>query len=227
MPYRRRFRKFRRTRRPRRGFRKFKARVKRAVNTYAEHKHVLYDITSVYSSIGNTWREDDFPGLVTQGVSDATHRIGNRFGVTSFRLKGNLFGGASGNVTGDDLFNNVRIVVYSNKADKAGSALTPFVTNSIGMNDPIRKYNLPGLIRVYRDMMIPITNSPIDSDTAAPGHRSVDISIRFKRPLQIQCIGGSAHYNQTQLYVCVISDSTAVPNPGFDMGYIEMRYVDL
>lgn len=228
MPFRRRriFRRARRfTRRPRQ--RRFRARVARVVQSVAEHKHADFTATSYWASIGNTWTDIDLLNAIQTGADPHSNRIGNKISVTSLYIKGTVFGGAIGTVTGDDLYNSLRYVIYTAKYDASGSAFHPLQSSAVAMQMPIRKENVPSLTRVYRDKFLTFTNMPVDADTAAPQGRLVNIYIKFKRPLVVTYSANTgAFHNDVHLFFSAISDSTAVPNPGFTSGFVTATYTD-
>lgn len=190
-----------------------------------EMKHFTYALTT-YGSVGNTWAEYDWLNAIQQG-DDYNNRIGRKIAVHYFRFKGTFWGGAQGTALTDDLYNNIRLVCWTQHNNKTGAQQTPLTTATLGINSPIRKYNLPGLGKVYKDKYYALTNNPIDADTCAPAGRTVDWKIKFKKPLIVNFTNTGVHYNQTQLYIGMITDSTAIPHPGFTNGYLEVLFTDL
>lgn len=222
MPFRRRrrFRKFR----PRKRFYRRRGYVPRL---RPEHKYANTQLTASFSSVGNAWVEYDLLSPITAGTSPIAERIGRKISVIGVQIKGLLFGAATGFGGADDYFNSVRICVLGFHADKGGSSLSPLSTAGIGINNPITRTNTAGLSHIFRDNLIALTNPPYGSNLCAPGHRSVNIFIRFRKPLVVDFTGGTAHYNQYQLYLSMISDSTAIPNPGFASGWTRLIYTDV
>lgn len=230
MPYRKRTFRKRTYRKPRAAPRRFKARVRRVVQTITEHKRVEYTAISLYSSIGASWVENDLASVVVQGTSNVGHRIGAKIGITSFHVKGTIYGGAVGGVTADDLYNTIRMAIYTTKNQTGGSVVNPLLSSSpaITQHTPIRKENVKGLTRVYRDKFMTFQGNPVDADTAAPQGRNIDLFLKFKRPIVVTYDAASGVYhNDVHLYLSFISDSGSIPNPGFTTGWITLNYIDL
>ena len=143
-----------------------------------EMKHFTYAL-SPYASVSNTWAEFDWLNAIVQG-DEYSNRTGRKIAVHYFRFKGIFWGGANGSAVTDDLYNNVRLMCWIQHNAKTGSQQTPLATASLGINDPIRKYNLPGLGKVLKDKYYALTNQPIDADTASPAGRVIDWKIKFK-----------------------------------------------
>lgn len=216
--YRRRRRSTRRVTRP------VKRYVRRAIISSEEKKYMIAYLPTTHGSISNAWVEHDVLATLAAGT-DFTNRVGRDILVHNLLVKGTMFGGAQGSGF-DDLYNSVRLLIFTTHRETAGSALTPLATAGMSINQPILKGNLASLGRIYRDMQIAITNSPISTSDGAPGHRAVNIFIRFKRGLRVHFTHSIAGYNQTQLWVSAISDSAAVPGPGFTIGCIRATFTD-
>jgi len=203
-----------------------KPMVRRLIRAMAEHKQSTGALTSGWNSVSTAWTEVDLLAGIIEGGA-ITNRIGRKISITSLEIKGVLMGGAIGAITGDDMYNNIRMLIYVGNGNKFGSAITPLATAGVSINTPIRKYSHNWVSRVLRNQYIGITNQPIDADTAAPGHRPYNVFIKFKKPLHIQFTGSGTNTNQQQLWISMISDSTAVPHPGFTSGYFSVSWIDI
>ena len=181
--------------------------------------------TMALNSIGNIWYEYDILGAVTASAA-VSGRNGRKITLHSMRFRGNLFGGAVGAGGLDEYYNNVRFVIYGHRATKTGAALTPLGSSTISGTAPINNTVLSGLHKVYFDRMIPITNNPYAANNASPGSVSVDFFHRWKKPLMVSYTGDTTNFNQYSIYTAAISDSAAVPHPGFGMGYFEVTFYD-
>lgn len=181
--------------------------------------------TLTLNSIGSVWYEIDILGLITASAA-VSGRNGRKITLHSMRFRGNLFGGAVGAGGLDEYYNNVRFVIYGHRATKAGGAITPLATAGISGTAPINNTVLPGLHKLYYDKMIPITNNPYSGNNCAAGSVAIDYFHTFKKPLLVSYTGDTQHYNQYSIYTAAISDSAAVPHPGFGMGYFEITFYD-
>ena len=192
-----------------------------------ELKRIAVSIATLsLGSIGNIWYEYDILGAITASAA-VSGRNGRKITLHSMRFRGNLFGGAVGAGGLDEYYNNVRFVIYGHRATKAGAALTPLgSTPAITGTVPINNTVLPGLHQVYYDRMIPITNNPYAANNASPGNYSIDFFHRWKKPMLVSYTGDTTNFNQYSIYTAAISDSAAVPHPGFGMGYLEVTFYD-
>ena len=153
-------------------------------------------------------------------------RNGRKITLHSMRFRGNLFGGAVGAGGLDEYYNNVRFLTYGHRANKTGAALTPLGISTITGTAPVNNTVLPGLHQVYYDRMIPITSNPYAANNSSPGSVAIDFFHRWKKPLLVSYTGDTTNYNQYSIYTAAISDSAAVPHPGFGMGYLEVTFYD-
>lgn len=181
--------------------------------------------TMGFDSIGTAWREYDILGQIVPGAG-ANARIGRRIEIRSCRFRGVLSGGAVGGGPVDDYYDNVRIMMYTMSQNKT-VATTPASTAGFVINTPLNKLYMPGLGKVLYDQFIGITNQPWAANSAAPGMREIDVYHRFKKPVLCHFTGDLINTNQFQIFVSIVSDSAAVPHPGFGSGYFEVAYYDV
>lgn len=200
--------------------------IRSVVYKMSENHQSTGRLSNDFASVGASWIEIDMLAGIQEGT-DIFNRVGRKISVTSLEIKGVLMGGAVGGGTLDDLYNNLRLLIYTGCQVKSGSAITPLLTANFPISQPLRKYTYPFLSHVYRNMFIGITNSPVDADTAAPGHRKINIFIKFRKPLVCNFSGSGTNVNQTQLWVSMISDSATIPNPGFTVGYYSLNWKDI
>lgn len=191
----------------------------------AERKYYQVTLHSILGGISSAWTENDLLGGIAQGLDSYSQRIGRSIKVHAVQVKGNLFGGAAGVGGIDDLYSNIRLCLLRFSAAKTAS-LTPLQTAGVQINSPLSHTVNPGLDHVYRDTTIPITNQPFGAGLAAAGHRAVNWYVKFRRPLHVNYTTASAQSNQVQLYLSAISDSTAVPHPAFEVGWVKVIYTD-
>lgn len=180
---------------------------------------------AAFNSISSAWREYDILGPVTASAA-VNGRIGRTIQVHSYRLRGVLAGGAIGTLAADDYFDTIRLMIYVLEQVKTGAALTPANTAGYSLSTPLNTVYMPQLKKVLYDKIIGMTNIPYGANLCSAATREIDYYHMFKKPLVVKYTGDTANYNQTQLQVSMVSDSTAVPHPGFTSGYIEITYYD-
>lgn len=205
--------------------------LKRAIRTelarVGETKH--YDVqlsaAGVFPSIpGGAWTEV-LATFIGQGSAQNT-RVGSKIAVTGLKVHGMLNNGWTSGV-GGDAYNQVRCVVYDGNSGSAGRLATMGST----INAVVRGDSVTGINRLYKDMWIPL-NPGYGEETAisgiAGGPLTVPVSfyLHFKKPIVIDYSGG-ANTGNHGLWIAFISDSGAVPHPGFTAGYFSCSYKDL
>jgi len=182
----------------------------------------LTDVTYGFPSVGNAWTEREL-NLVAAGT-ESNQRTGRRIKLKSLEIKGTLAAGASGNVL-DDPYNNMRIVI--GLYDES----TPLTTGSATMFLPImRTLGTNGsLIKKYLDKFVALNVTSTEKgqgDGYAPQCKTFKFYKKWKKGIFIDYIGTDADDGTKFLYMSCISDSAAVPNPGFVTGYILLKYED-
>jgi len=207
-------------------YRQQKAVIKRVVHSLSEYKSQQFTLVSLFPSISSSWIEQDILGSIIQGTDAFGQRVGRQISVSSLQIKGLLFGGATGSGGLDDYYNDIRMVVMRTKIDKLGGAITPLTASGITINSPLTKNSIAGLDKVYSDKYIGLTNNPYGNALCAPAHRAINMYLKFKTPLKITYTGTGADRNQTQLYICLISDSGIIPSPGMTVGFVKVNYTD-
>lgn len=176
-------------------------------------------------SVGTAWREYDIVGQIIPGAG-VNSRVGRRIEIHSCRFRGILTGGATGGGPVDEYYNNIRLMIYTMKQNKT-AALTPAATAGYVINTPLNKLYMPGLEKVLYDRFIGMTNQPWAANSCSPATREVDMYKKFKNPILCNFTGDLINYNQFQIYVSMVTDSGAVPHPGFTSGYFEVSYYDV
>lgn len=181
--------------------------------------------STIFRSIPNTWREWDMLGDQVAGASVHT-RVGRKTAIHTIKIKGVLAGGAVGTGGADDYYNSIRMVIWIGAAAKVGAALTPISTAALPRDHPLNHEYVPGLKKVLLDKYIGITNQAYGANLCAAGVREIEYFHRFDPPLMVQYQNDLAQYNQTQIYLAMVSDSSAVPSPGFISGQYEYTFYD-
>jgi len=59
-----------------------------------------------------------------------------------------------------------------------------------------------------------------------PGVKYIHKKIVFRKPIKVSKNPGTTYVNKDIRFAC-LSDSTAVPNPGFTSGFIRARWIDV
>lgn len=203
------------------------ARVARRVVMRMSELHRLTPValTSSMGSISSTWNEIDLCDDIAMG-GDLGQRIGRKIAVNSFYLDGVLQGGQT-NLATDDRFNTVRFVLG------LWRSRTPCTANSLTMSSMINKsgYSVTGgasLIRKFRDFKVILSTPGADSTGYLPAVRKVRIYVKFRRPITILFPASAATTTQSMfLILSVISDSVAIPNPGFTSGSFTLSWYDI
>jgi len=155
---------------------------------------------------------------IAQGL-DFTDRIGRSIIIKSFRLDGQLVGGQTNSAV-DEQRNVFRIALVEMNA---GVALAAATFNVESIIDP--RY-VPGLKKVHFDQLISLASPGRDSTGYMPACRMVHIP-RIPMNVKIDYTSNVATSESgSVLWAWCISDSNAVPNPGFESGAMLTEYVD-
>lgn len=203
------------------------ARVaRRVVKRMAElHRTAPANLTASMGTITSIWNEIDLCDNIATGA-DVGQRLGRRIAINSFYLDGVLSGGQV-NSNLDDAFNTVRFVLGLWRSQG------PCAANSLDIGSMINKsgYSATGgvaLIRKYRDFKVILASPGADSSGYLPAVRKVRIYVKFRRPINITFPATAATTTQSVfLILSVISDSVAVPNPGFISGRYTLTWHDI
>lgn len=209
-----------------RAAKKSKAQIIPRISPTPELKRNYQSPTTLgMGSIANAWVEYDSMGAITTGVG-LNARVGRKVAVNSIKFKGVFGGGAIGSLGADDYYNVLRLCIWIGNNPNIGVAVTPLQSSSILLSMPINRDNVRGMGKVLYDKYHAFTNQPYGANICAPATKEITFFHRFKKPLVIQYTADSAYYNQRQIWLAAITDSTAVPNPGMIAGYWEMTWYD-
>lgn len=199
---------------------KIKKYVKRAIKSFsADHQNDLAMITN-YTSIGNAWIETDLTDI-DEG-DDLNARTGRMIQLSSFTLRGSFVGAQNGGVT-DDAYNTVRIVL----ALWDSTTNTPLATNGAIIDTIIQKERAfgKGLVKVYYDKTFMLNTPGVDGDGYLPAVKQISIFKKLGDKKIKYCSADGATAEQ-KLILSIISDSSAIVNPGFVHGRMNLRYED-
>lgn len=191
--------------------------VKRTLNRNIEMKYKNTLSTVSFASISNSWTELNLTDI-SQGDS-VIHRSGRELMIKAFHLNGILVGGQS-NLATDDNRNIVRVVLglWDNS--------TPLTTAGADINSYIapKQAQGAGLVKKYIDMIIPLVSQGQDSTGYMPAMRKINKFLKMSR--KIQYSADTSTSSNTFLVLSMISDSSAVSNPGFVQGSIKIFFQD-
>lgn len=198
---------------------KVKKYVKKAIISKAEHKISSSTLITNFNSVGNAWVELDTT-ILTQGVPQS-QRIGNSINVTSLGLRGVLVGGQA-NVATDDNRNVLRMVV----AIWDGRTATPLATNGATISSILRKDLATGngLIKILCDRTFVLTSPGRDSTGYMPYQKYIKFYKKIMRKIDYTTTVNTT--SQRKIIISMITDSAAVPHPGFVTGTWQLNFTD-
>lgn len=201
------------------------AQLARKIDQNIENKQITVSLQATYGAITTNWTESDLTNI-SQGTGSA-NRIGRKIRIKSIEIKGVIANGDAETAL-DDPYNVVRCVIGL-WAGPAGS--TPLATALTTIQAPIRK-NLGTrnyLVTKFLDRYIPLTVTSTEKgagDGYTPMLKSFKYYKRFKTGILITYGDDTTSYPDKRLILGMVSDSTAVPSPGFVVGYLVMTYED-
>lgn len=209
MVYGRRRRFYRKPKRFYRGARRIK-RYYRRRRSSVEVKHNEHDLAAEYPSIGNMWTHVDMTDIA-QGTGN-NQRLGNKITLTGYGIRGILEGGQT-NTALDDNSNIVRLIVALWDSDTA----MPLNDNSVTLGSTILKTSTfgKGLIKKLVDRTIDLRVYSLDSTGYLPASKQIRKYVRLNETIYYP---GNAGRANKKLIVGLLSDSMAIPNPGFTHG---------
>lgn len=197
--------------------------VRSVLDAEVEDKQATWSLATAFASIGNTWTELSL-AQPAEGVTGAT-RVGKKIRIKSLEVNGVCAGGASELAT-DDAYNIVRIVICTTDWSAGG---TPLATATIGLNEVLNKNRTQLLSKKYLDKYIPFEVSSTEQgggDGYAPSLRKFKYYKRWKNGMPINFADDTASAPDKLLILGMLSDSAAVPNPGFVCGWVKVRWED-
>lgn len=192
-----------------------------AIHRNVENKFISGALTTSFASVNNTWDEQVL-STVAQGT-DQDERIGNHIRLRSLEIKGVIAQG-SADSSSDDPYNVMRIVI-----GLWGSSTTPLGNVAWGINVPLRKNMNPGeLFKKYYDKYVALTVTSTEKgegDGYTPGLKQFHYYKKFKNVV-INWGSSATTEPDKRMILSIVSDSAAVPNPGFINGYWVLTYED-
>lgn len=222
------YRRRRLYRRRRFGRRRYSRRTKtiarvarRVVRRMAETNRLVGALNTGFGAVTTAWSWTRF--APAQG-SASTSRIGRVCYLHGLTIHGTLAGGQS-NSTLDDPTNQFRIHVGVWDPDVA----TP-PCGTLGVQDLLipgvepRNLNASQLKRTLFDKTYLLQTKGRDSTGYLPVQRQIKIHLRFKKPIKMSWTDEATSYPNKYVYLQMVSDSIALPSPGFVSGYYIWTY---
>jgi len=198
--------------------------VKKQLDKAIEDKYVDYAIEAQFSSVGATWIEYVVTAI-GQGTTTLT-RIGRKIRVKSLEITGVLTGGAAESAA-DDAYNAFRIVCLQTGGyidapldDSNADIDTAIRTNSTGQGQ---------IQKVLLDKYIALNTNGAEKgggDGYAAQAKVFKWKHYFKGGLPIVWSTDTTSFPNRSLIVAMVSNSTAVVNPGFIAGRISICFED-
>lgn len=206
-----------------------RAAIRKALLGVAETKHYEVTTVSVFNSIGTGWTET-LMSYIAAGAAE-NQRVGSKIAITGFKINGLIESAWTTNV-GGDAFNCLRYVVYLSNAGYLIGGATPLVSNSLNVNTSLRTDTASVVLQPFRDRYIAMKPSyglynGASGTAGGPALMEFTDFVKFKKPLEIEYNSSSAAAGNKGLWIGFISDSSAMPNPGFIMGYMTTYYKDV
>lgn len=215
MVYRRRYRsRRRRSFRPRR--RRLARYIHRQISRRIEDKVSAVTLSTNFTAIGTSWINQDLCALISGNIT------GRRCTIKSIQVYGTYTGGQAGSVI-DDWRDTIRIVIATWK--NSGYPLNSNMSTVIQRDAAGEGEHL---IRKYYDRYQVISANQVVQGAVAPfgvaRNHVFKYYKRFKGGLRVYK-DASGNFNK-RLVFSARSDSNLVPHPGFEHGFIKIRYED-
>ena len=210
----------RRKGRPRKIPPSFKTFVKKEIEKNIENKVNTLDLDDNFLTVGTTWVEHI---MCNPAQGDGmTQRSGRQIKIKSLEIKGVLSAAADGSAL-DENRCIVRIIIGLFQ----GTVATPLATAGATINSPITRDQMTRgrLVTKYLDRYVPLDVTSTEKgagDGYAPQQKGFRYFKRFNKPITITYGDDTATYPDKLLFLSMISDSAAVPNPGFVLSLIHI-----
>lgn len=179
----------------------------------SEIKFDTVPLTTSFSSISSAQTAVELTAAVVGGYT-LVERIGRQINLLNVRLFGTLVQGVVDGIA-DDRYNVVRIVLATHSA---GNAPT------IPLSTPISRSNTRYLEEVLYDKTVVLYSPAPDSTGYLPAIKHIDRTIPVNRKFNYYSHTGGA--TPIELSLIMVSDSAAVPNPGFVQGSWTVTFTD-
>jgi hypothetical protein len=183
-----------------------------------EAKICSFDLHTQYSSQGTTAKLVSVSSQLAAGTSALT-RIGGVVTVCAAGFTGTIVGGQS-NLAIDEQYNTIRILFVRGNYALLNSNASNFTVSSI-----IGPSLVSGLRQVLYDKVFVNQSPGRDSTGYMPSVRTINWQTKLN--LKLAFIGPAAATDYLEsLVMIVVTDSVAVPHPGFEVGACWMSFLD-
>jgi len=142
------------------------------------------------------------------------NRVGKKIFIKQVDLIGTLVGGAVVSAV-DDPYDTLRMMLISQ---------TQGGTLAVSMNQLLSAVFQDSVDHVYLDKRMVINSPGVSGAGYQPGARVVKFSVPINKAFTYTGINGGS--NPVSLTFAMISDSTAVPHPGFTSGTLNIYFTD-
>lgn len=181
-----------------------------------EVKFITNPMTAAFASVSTTTSFIDITALIGAGT-DYFNRVGRQITLSKLQVSGLLVGGQT-NLAVDDSYNSFRITVA---AGNTGMTWTPY-----GLTQVLSADLVPGLDRVLYDRVFPLSSPGRDSTGYMKALKRIEINLDLPKIVTHFQTAAAGSQNGNTVYLVMVSDSVAVPNPGFVDGSWVLRFVD-
>jgi hypothetical protein len=179
-----------------------------------ENKYFQSSLTTYFSTISTTTKILDLSSPIVEG-DDWNMREGRNIHLRDLIFYGQFIGGQS-NVALDEQRNCVRIAVVE--------APTSWSSSSINVSSPA-DCRAWGCQRILFDEIFSLVSPGRDTVGYMPAGLYVDRKVRIRNNINYAGAGSAADVGLT-IFLVMVSDSAAVPNPGFVNGTWLLRFED-
>jgi hypothetical protein len=176
------------------------------------YAHVLHTLFPSINATVVTYK--DLCSTIAQG-DDMGMRTGRTIHVHHVSISGTLVGGQF-NTSTDEQYNVVHLAIVGASAGK-----TTFSGFDLLQPQDVR---ITGFSKYYYDQIITLSSNGRDSTGYLPAVKQV--TVRVPVSLDVSFTSTTANTNVEGLYLLAISDSFAVPNPGFENGTVCVEFTD-
>lgn len=178
------------------------------------------------SSISNAWASTP-TGDVGVAVqiwpgNQSNQRIGRKIYLKNLVIRGSLISGATGASTVDDAWDAVRIVIlWAAPNTTIGARLD---ASGTGLYTPIRNQDFVN--RVIFDKVYTLRSLiSLGSGNFVPAVKEIHINKRLNKTITFN--DTDQYVLGRELYVMMVSNSSAIPNPGWsETSYAKIQYYD-
>lgn len=179
-----------------------------------ELKQIAMNLHDYFASVSTAGQQYDITGLVAQGA-DYNQRIGRIIRAIQCSVTGTLVGGQSNSAT-DDTRNTIRISIL---VAEAGTAFT------YGVSAILDPRAIQGVRRILYDRVFSLSTTGADSTGYLPAVREMHIGVPVGEQIVYRGTAVSTN-NPLGVFMYMVTDSAAVPHPGFEDGTLSLSFTD-